>query len=92
MLQFVSEIVAHGKRHFVLIFECSPAVYVSGEDCPRGAGSELYVFLSDVGLTRFMVFFWSLIFVKARSSRATCRIAQCVFQGSLPALFFFGFR
>ena len=42
-----------------LIFECSPAVYVSGEDCPRGAGGgELYVFLSDVGLTRFMVFFF----------------------------------
>ena len=25
MFQFVSEIVAHGKRHFVWISECAPA-------------------------------------------------------------------
>ena len=56
MLQFVSEIVAHGKRHFVLIFECSPAVYVSGEDCQEVRGVNCMFFLSDVGLTRFMVF------------------------------------
>ena len=44
MLHFVSEIVAHGKRHCVWISECAPAVYLSGEDCTRGARSELYVF------------------------------------------------
>ena len=58
MLQFVSEIVAHGKRHFVLIFECAPAVYVSGEDCPRGAGSELYVFFVRCRSNSFHGFFF----------------------------------
>ena len=57
MLQFVLEIVAHGKRQFAWIFECVPAVYLSGEDCPRGARSELYDFLFEVGLIRFICFF-----------------------------------